>query len=148
MLKRYLQTGLGFLLLFFIYYLTLLPILVIRTKLEPPHFIIALVVWGILASIFLLPAAAMIIKKTWFFKGKGQPVVMQLLLTRLKDINEESSPVMTRKHRKKVIVTWRLNEQNWCERFEKAGSARALTRASVCLRMSRTCRCRRATGNR
>lgn len=124
MLKRYLLTGLGFILLFFIYYLTLLPLLAIRANLEPSQFIIALVIWGILACIFMLPAAAMIIKKVWFFRGKGEPVVLKLLQSLLLDINKQDSPVLAKKQRKKNIITWRLDEQNWCERFEKAGMKR------------------------
>jgi len=121
MFKRYMQTGLSFVLLFFVYYLALFPILVIRTNLERTYFVAAVVIWGVLAGIFLLPAAAMIIKKIWFFKGIGEPVVLDLLHSLLFEVNNLDAPVQIKKQRKKFIITWRLGDQNWCERVEKTG---------------------------
>ncbi len=118
------QTGLGFILLFFIYYLALFPVLAIRANLERTHFVAAVVVWGILAGMFFIPAAAMIIKKTWFFKGRGEPVVLDLLHSLLLEVNNLDAPVQITKQRKKFIVSWRLNDQNWCERIEKTGMKR------------------------
>ncbi len=124
MLKRYIQTGLGFVLLFLVYYLTLFPILVIRTNLEDKYFILAIIVWGFLAGAFFIPAAAAILKRVWFFNGKGEPVVMDLLYSILLETNKYDAPVQITKKRKKFVVSWRHQDQNWCERFEKAGMKR------------------------
>lgn len=119
------QTVLGFVLLFIIYYLALFPILFIRTNLERTHFVAAVVIWGIFAGIFLIPAAAMIIKKTWFFRGRGEPVVLDLLQSLLLEVNNlDAAPVQVKKQRKRFFITWRLSDQKWCERIEKAGMKR------------------------
>jgi hypothetical protein len=124
MLKRYLQTGSGFILLFFIYFLALVPILVIRTKLENTSFVIAVVIWGLLAGLFFVPAAAMIIRKVWFFNGKGEPIVLDLLQSLLLEVNDLEAPLQVKKQRKRFIITWRLEDQRWCERIEKTGRKR------------------------
>jgi hypothetical protein len=124
MFTRYIKTGLGFIFLFLGYYLALFPILVIRTNLEDKYFILAVVVWGVLAGIFFIPAAAAILKKVWFFKGKGEPVVLDLLHSILLEVNKIDAPVQVVKQRKKFIITWRHKDQNWCERFEKTGMKR------------------------
>jgi len=124
MLKRYIKTGLSFILLFFIYYLALIPVLVIRSSLEDKYFILAIVVWGVLAGIFFIPAAAAILKKVWFFNGRGEPVVLDLLHSILLEVNKCDAPVQVTKQRKKFVVSWRHKEQNWCERFEKSGMKR------------------------
>ncbi len=124
MFKRYFYTVLGILSLLGIYYLSLFPILVIRTKLESNHFILAIAVWGFIAAVFFIPAIAIILKKAWFFKGKGEPIVLDLLQTIILSVNKTESPVEVKKHRKKLIVTWKYTDQVWCERLEKSGMKR------------------------
>lgn len=124
MIKRYIQTGLGFVLLFSIYFLSLFPILAIRTNLERSNFIIALVLWGVFVCICFLPAVAMIIKKVWFFTGKGEPIVLDLLQSMLLRINELNAPISVNKKRKRLVASWRLKDQFWCEKIEKKGMKR------------------------
>ena len=119
MIKRYIHTLLGLAALLGIYFLSLFPILVVRTKLEGNTFILALVVWGVIAGLFFIPALAIIIKKAWFFQGKGEPVVQKLLESTIMSVNEFDAPVSARKKRNKIILTWRYNDQTWCERLEK-----------------------------
>jgi hypothetical protein len=124
MLTRYTKTGLGFIFLFIFYYITLFPILVIRANLENKYFILAVAVWGILVAISFLPAAAAILKKVWFFHGKGEPVVLDLLHSLLLEANQMEAPVQVTKQRRKFMVSWRHKEQSWCERLEKSGKKR------------------------
>lgn len=124
MFTRYLKTGMSFAALFGIYFIALVPLLIVRTNLENKQFVIALFAWGILAGLFFIPAAGIIIRKVWFFKGNGEPVVIDLLVSKLMEINAFDTPVEVRKQRKKMVVTWRINDQNWCERIEKVGMKR------------------------
>ncbi|MDW7771900.1 MAG: hypothetical protein SCH71_03325 [Desulfobulbaceae bacterium] len=119
MLKRYLQTGSGFFLVFLIYFLALLPILVIRKDLEDNQLVVAAVIWGVLAGLSFIPAAAMVIRRVWFFRGSGEPAVQDFLQSLLLEINSMDAPVQVKRQRKRFIVTWRLSDQAWCERLEK-----------------------------
>jgi len=121
MFKLYTKTAFGLVLLCLIYFLALVPLLVIRTSLEHSSFLAAVAVWGLLAAVFFLPAAAMIVRKVWFFAGTGEPIVLDLLLEKLLEINSLQSPVAARKQKKKIIVSWRINDQDWCEKIEKTG---------------------------
>ncbi|GBE12087.1 MAG TPA: hypothetical protein ENG91_05495 [Desulfobacteraceae bacterium] len=121
MFKRYIYTIFGVVLLFIVYALTLLPILAVRSTLADRELIFALILWGIGAGVFFMPAMATIIKKTWFFPGRGEPVVQELLLSMIMGVNGLNAPVQAKKHRKKLVITWRYKDQAWCERMEKSG---------------------------
>lgn len=124
MLKRYLYTLLGIAALSGIYGMTLLPILAVRASLETGNYGIALIVWGVLAGIFLFPALAVIVGKVWFFRGRGEPVVLDLLLSLLMKVNDIDAPVSVIKRGKKLVCTWRYTEPHWCERLEQKGMKR------------------------
>lgn len=119
MFKRYVKTISGFALLFFVYFLALSPILVIKPNLDRGQFLVALVTWGVLAGLFFIPAAAMIIRRAWFFRGSGEPVVLDLLQSLLLEVNNLDAPVRIKKQRRRFTATWRLDDQKWCERLEK-----------------------------
>ncbi len=121
MFKRYVYTIFGIVLLCIIYALTLLPILAVRNTLANKEFIFALIMWGIGAGIFFIPALATIIKKAWFFPGRSEPVVQELLLSMIMGVNSLNVPVRVNKHRKKLVITWRYKDHAWCERMEKSG---------------------------
>ena len=124
MFKRYVYTVFGLVALCGIYFLFLFPILVIRPNLDGKQFVLALIVWGVIAGIFFIPALAVIMKKVWFYQGKGEPVVLDLLQKVLVSVNKYDAPVAVKKQRKKVVVTWRYRDQTWCERLEKSGMKR------------------------
>lgn len=124
MFRRKVYTGIFLLLLFGIYWLSLLPILAIRTNLEQGQFMLALLIWGVLCGIFFIPALAVIIKKAWFFKGKGEPVVLDLLWSILASVNEMNAPIRVQKHGKKLIVSWHYKDPHWCEHLEKTDMKR------------------------
>jgi hypothetical protein len=124
MFKRYIYTFFGLFALLGMYWLALLPILAVRTNLETKHFGIALIVWGVLAGVFFFPALAIILKKTWFFRGRGEPVVLDLLHAILMKVNDLDAPVTVARQGKKLVCTWRHKEPHWCERLEKSGMRR------------------------
>ncbi|MHB8789110.1 MAG: hypothetical protein ACYDBT_04455 [Desulfobulbaceae bacterium] len=124
MFKRYMYSFAGLFCLLVVYWLTLLPILSIRTNLESRHYVLALLIWAVLAFAFVLPALATIVKKVWFFRGLGEPVVLDLLQDLLLAVNDHDSPVSVHKHGRKMVVSWRYQEPHWAERMEKNGMTR------------------------
>ena len=124
MFKRYLYTFVGLICLLVVYWLTLLPILAVRTSLESSHYGLALLIWAILAALFFLPALAMILKKAWFFRSQGEPVVLDLLQELLLAVNEHDAPVSVLKRGRKMVISWRCKEPHWGERMEKSGMTR------------------------
>ncbi|HHO47372.1 MAG TPA: hypothetical protein ENN06_02780 [Desulfobacteraceae bacterium] len=124
MFKRYLYTFLGIVSLLGVYWLALLPVLAVRTGLEAKQYVIALIIWGVLAAVFLVPGLAAILKSVWFFRGSGEPVVLDLLHSVLMKVNDIDAPVTVRRQGKKLVCTWRCHEPHWCERLEKSGMRR------------------------
>ena len=124
MIKRYLSSFLAIVLLLVLYLLSLLPILAVRHNLEPRQFVYSLLIWGILAGMLLVPALAFIMKKTWFFRGRGEPVVLDLLQDVILGVNELDCPVAVRKKGKKMIASWRCHDADWCEQFAESGMKR------------------------
>jgi len=119
MFKRYFYTANGLIILLIIYGLALLPILAVRSNLENKSFAFALMIWGIVAGLFFIPALTIIIKKAWFFRGSGEPVVQELLRSMILGINDLNAPIQVRSHKKKLALTWRYQDRNWCEQMEK-----------------------------
>ncbi len=116
---RYIKTFAGVLLYLFFCVLALLPVLAIRTTIESSSYAIAVVIWATVSFLFLFPALAVIIKKSWLYKGKGEPVTIERLRGILLEINDFNAPVSVREHRKKLVITWRYEDQDWCELLEK-----------------------------
>ena len=124
MFKRYLHTFLGLFFLLVLYGFTLLPVLAVRPSLETNSYVLALFVWTLLALILFLPALAVILKKAWFFRGQGEPVVLDLLQDLLLRVNEHDTPVSVRRQGRKIVVGWRFKEPHWGERMEKSDLTR------------------------
>lgn len=115
MIKRYLLTFAGFLLLALIYLLSLLPLLLVRADLATANFVQYMTAWGILVMLSLGPALSLIIKKIWFFQGEGPAIALNALQSALLAINEMSGPVRLRKKGKRLIAEWRYDDPKWCE---------------------------------
>lgn len=124
MFKRRLYTTGCLLLLFTIYGLTLLPLMAVRSHLESGQYLLAILIWVVLCALFFIPALAFIIRKVWFFEGKGEPIVLDLLQSILDSVNDLDAPVTSKKHGRKRIVTWRYADPGWCEHLEKSGMDR------------------------
>lgn len=119
MFKRYLYTFFSLFFLLVLYGLTLLPVLAVRPSLETNNYVLALLIWALLAALLLPPALAMILKRVWFFRGHGEPVVLELLQEILLRVNEYDTPVNVRRQGRKMVVGWRFKEPHWGERMEK-----------------------------
>jgi len=121
MLTRYIKTALGIILYLLFFCLALVPVMAVRVHLESAHYAIAVTLWAFGTALFFVPALAIIIKKIWFFKGRGEPITQAALEHILLEINDYDAPVQVKKHRQKIILTWRHQNQFWCEMLEKKG---------------------------
>ena len=113
--------GIGFFLLAVLYGFFLIPLIAVRNNVEQQYLLLGIEIWGGCCLISFLPLVNSIIKKTWFFPSEGEPVSHSLLLSLLQEINNFNSPLIVRKTRKKLILTWRVDEPGWEEKIEKAG---------------------------
>ena len=121
MLKRSFLTFFSLFLLLIAYLLSLLPLLVVQGKLDASTYLTVLCIWVALATLLFLPALGLVIKKIWFFRGTGVPATLEQLQERLLSLNAMSCPVQAICKRKKLILTWRYQEVQWCERFSDLG---------------------------
>ena len=117
---RYIKTFSGVILYTLLTFIALLPILVIRVNIESIHYTVAVSIWAISACLFFLPALAIIIKKVWFFKGTREPVALDKLKKVLLEMNAFNAPVSVQNLKKNIMITWRHQDQVWCELLEEA----------------------------
>ncbi len=116
---RYIKTLAGVIVYILLSCLALLPVLAIRIDIESTHYAIAVSIWAIVISLLFFPALGIIIKKAWFFKGKGEQFALERLMEILLEINDFNAPISVTKHGKKIVATWRHQSQDWCELLEK-----------------------------
>lgn len=121
MLKRYLHTAWLLLLLCMFYLAVLLPLQLVRTSLDNKQYWLSVTIWALLIAVTFFPALAVIVKKVWFFKGHGEPVLGKLLESMLMDVNNSPGPVQIIQKRKKLVATWKYNDPQWCELFRHQG---------------------------
>ena len=124
MLKRFVLTLVSLLLLLIAVLISLLPLLLVRVKLEDATFVWAFCLWAALAILSLIPLSGRIVRNIWFFSGIGDPVTLESLRERLLAINAMDCPVAVINQRKKLILTWRYQEAQWCELFSRLGISR------------------------
>ena len=121
MMKRYFLTFSWLLLLLIVYSVSLLPLLAVKGQLDPPTCIMAFCIWLALATLSFLPVLGMLIKRVWFFRGTGESVPLAQLQEHLLAINAMPGPVQVIEKRKKLILSWRYQEMQWCELFSSLG---------------------------
>ena len=124
MFSRYLKTTILLACLLLGYGLSLLPLMLVRPHLQVQPFVGALCIWLLLCAVTLPFLLRAVIARAWFFKGKGEPVIKELLESLLLGINDYNSPVRVRKKRGKLVCTWRCDEPQWCEPMALAGVQR------------------------
>lgn len=115
MFRRYVKTFGLFLFLLLCYGLSLLPLMLVRPHLQSQPFLGAFFIWLLLFVLSLPFLLRTIIRRAWFFKGKGEPVIMDLLESMLMGVNDFRAPVIARKKRGRLMLSWRCNEPQWCE---------------------------------
>lgn len=108
----------GLCLLGLLYILFLLPLIFLRNTIEQQYLLVGMEIWAIICALAFIPSLALIIKKSWLFTGTEEPVVHSLLLSLLQEVNIFNTPVVVRKKRKKLVVTWRINEPDWADKME------------------------------
>ena len=121
MLTRFFLMFFGLSLLLTAALLSLLPLLVVRGKLDELTYMTALCLWAVLASLSCLLVLGLLVRKIWFFRGTGEPVTFEQLREQLLSVNTMAGPVQVCKRRKKLIFTWRYKELQWCELFSGLG---------------------------
>ncbi|WP_456387527.1 hypothetical protein [Desulfolithobacter sp.] len=125
MIGRYLKTIGATLPLLLAYWLILWPGLLARDQMTAGQFLTYFMIWLSLFALSLPLLLSGIVRKFWFFPGKGEPVPPELLQSLLLSVNDmHASPVRIRKKRKTFLVSWRCEEGLWCERMEQQGLKR------------------------
>ncbi len=109
-------TGLSLLTLVYIFFL--LPLLVIKNNIDQQQLLTGIGIWSLCCFISLIPSLNVIIKKSWFFPGKGEPVIHSLLLSLLQEVNTFNSPVTVIQKKEKLIVTWETSNNSWQNKLE------------------------------
>ncbi len=103
------------------YGISLIPLALVQPHLPVQPFATALLAWAV---IYLLPLPVilrMIIRKAWYYKGKGQPITREQLKLKLLGINELKSPVIVNRKGEKLLLSWRCHDPEWCERMVVQG---------------------------
>lgn len=115
MIKRHVKT-LGLILFMLLGYgFSLLPLMLVRPHLQFQPFLGAFFIWLLLFVLSLPFLLRTIIRRVWFFKGKGEPVIMDLLESMLMGVNDFRAPLIAHKKRGKLILSWRCDDPQWCE---------------------------------
>jgi hypothetical protein len=121
MFKRHLKTFALILFMLLGYGLSLLPLMLVRPHLQVQLFLSSFLIWLLLVVLSLPFILRAIIRKAWFFKGRGEPVIMELLESMLMGINDFDSPVFVRKKRGRLLLSWRCSDPHWGERMALKG---------------------------
>ncbi|GAB4341773.1 MAG: hypothetical protein Kow0089_16430 [Desulfobulbaceae bacterium] len=116
---RYIKTLAGVFLYLFCCVLALAPLLVIRPHIEGLHYGIGVTVWALVSFLCFFPVMAVIVNRVWFFRGKGEPISLERLRAMILDVNTLDAPVSVKEHGERLVVSWRCQDQEWCERIEK-----------------------------
>lgn len=113
MIYYYLRMAAGILGLLFFYGMALVPLIVLRPQLEGDEFLMGMLVWAALGLSFFPALLSFILRHTWFFYGKGEPVVSDLLTALLLETNDYQGPVKVTKNRKGLLLTWNHQDADW-----------------------------------
>lgn len=124
MLKRSVLTFLGMFVLLAGALLSGLPLLLLRAQLDEPTMLVLFCLWLASVSVAGLAVANTLLKKIWFFRGKGEPVTPEQLRQRLLTVNAMACPVTAQEKRRSLMFTWRYRNEHWCELFHRLGISR------------------------
>ncbi|XOF33972.1 MAG: hypothetical protein ACL93V_01335 [Candidatus Electrothrix sp. YB6] len=103
------------------YGFTLLPLLLVWPYVQSEYLLPALIAW---AALYLLPFPFLlrcILRRVWFFCGKGEPALQDLLEFTLLAVNDFPNPVAVRKKKNRMCISWRHDDPDWCPRMALAG---------------------------
>ena len=94
--------------------MSLLPLLLLWPHVEFKFMLPALAVWAALHILPLPFFLRTIIHKVWFFPGKGEPVLQEMLEFMLLGVNEIPNPVQAEKKGKNIRLRWHCQDPDWC----------------------------------
>lgn len=114
-MKRYVLTLLAMVLVLLGVIASLAPLLLVRSRLEAPIYTLCLCLWLVLVIVVVLPLGNMLLKNIWFFRGTGEPVPLEQLRERILAVNALPCPVAALAKRRKIVLTWRITDTQWCE---------------------------------
>lgn len=83
--------------------------------------ILAMMAFMILAFI---PYLDQVIKRTFTFRGEGQPVPAGMLCRQILAVNRSRAPVMAEERLYDLVLTWKYVDARWWEVLSKAGLTR------------------------
>lgn len=121
MLKRAILTFLAIPALMAGLLLSGLPLLMLRTQLDEQTMLMLFCLWLASVSVAALVVANILLRKIWFFRGKGEPVTAEQLRQRLLTVNAITCPVSAQEKRRTIVFTWRYREKQWCELLHRFG---------------------------
>lgn len=124
MLRRWCMSIGAVALLALILGLSLVPLGLVRTQVEPSLLLTLGCLWLALIPVVLLAVANQLVQRIWFFRGQGQPISLDQLRQRLLAINAIACPVAAVRKGKRLVITWRYGELQWCELFSRLGKPR------------------------
>ncbi len=125
MVKRSFLTFVALTALSLAYLLTLLPLVILASGLAGKTYTLSVLIWGFFVLLSLIPVLSLIIRNIWFFEGKGESIPTAHLRELLLAINAGENPVQVEEKRKKLLVTWRYQDDKWC-RYMQATNIKKL----------------------
>jgi hypothetical protein len=121
LLIRYVQSLALLLLLPLAWFLSFLPLLMVWPHVQWQHLLPALVAW---AALYLLPLPfflRLILNHVWFFPGKGEPCLQEMLEFLFLGIHALPNPVAVEQKRDRICLRWHCEDETWCPWMVKAG---------------------------
>ncbi|MDD2467452.1 MAG: hypothetical protein PHI97_26005 [Desulfobulbus sp.] len=124
MLKRYVLSLLCLPLLLAVFLLLLSPLLSLRRSVPSPYYEQGVCLWGALALVLMIFIGNKLLKKIWFFPGANKLSSEKQVREVLLGVNTLACPVKALGKRKKIILTWRSTDPQWCGMFSRLGMER------------------------
>jgi hypothetical protein len=100
---------------------SLLPLLLVSPHIEFRFLLPSLTAW---AALYLLPfpfILRILLSKVWFFPGKGEAVLIEMLEFVLIGINAMPSPVRAEQKGRAIRLSWNVDDPAWCLRMAACG---------------------------
>lgn len=115
MFRRYLLSLFALTLLLGGLLLSMMPLGLLRSRLETPLFEQSVCLWVSAVVLVLIPLGNKLLKMVWSFRATAEPVPLEQLREQLLAVNQLACPVRATARRHRIILTWRNDEAPWCE---------------------------------
>jgi hypothetical protein len=121
LLSRYLKSLALLLLLPVAWFLSFFPLLMVWPHVQWQHLVPAVLAW---AALYLLPLPfflRLILNQVWFFPGKGEPCLQEMLEFLLLGIHSLPNPVAAEQKRGRILLRWHCEDTYWGPLMFRAG---------------------------